>query len=155
MTIGFDLDAGLLGRHLGGHLEVHDVAGVVLDDVQHAGAAVDELGGLVHLVGRRRREDLSGAGGVEHAEADEAAVQRLVAGAAAGDQPDLAGDRRVGSVDDLVLVVDPQLRVGGRDAAQRIGHDVGGIVDQLLHDVVSSLDLDAQATDSATSESGT
>ena len=89
---GFDLDAGFLGGHLGGHLEVQDVAGVVLDDVQHAGTGVDELGGFVHLVRCRRREHLTGAGGVEHADADEAAVERLVSGAAAGDETDLAGD---------------------------------------------------------------
>ncbi len=31
---------------LGRHLEVHDVAGVVLDDEEDAGAAVDRLGGF-------------------------------------------------------------------------------------------------------------
>src|SRR4051795_2711830 len=71
-----DLDAlGL--AHLGGHLEVHDVAGVVLDDVQDAGAAVDRLRRLEHLVRRRRGEDLAGTGGVEHAPPDVAAVHRL------------------------------------------------------------------------------
>ena len=53
-------------------------------------AAVDRLGGGQHLVGRRRGEHLARAGGVQHAEADEAGMQRLVAGAAAGDQRDLA-----------------------------------------------------------------
>ena len=90
---GSTFTPAVLGGHLGGHLEVHDVACVVLDDVQHAGAPVDELGRFVHLVGRRRREDLARARGVEHAETDEAAVERLVPGPAAGDQPDLAGDR--------------------------------------------------------------
>ena len=41
---GDDLGAGLGGHQLGGHLEVHHVAGVVLHDVQDAGAAVDALG---------------------------------------------------------------------------------------------------------------
>ena len=89
---GLHRDA-LVGGELGGHLEVHHVAGVVLDDVQHAGAAVDGLRGGEHLVGHGRGEDLARAGGVEHARADEAAVQRLVAGAAAGDQAHLAADR--------------------------------------------------------------
>src|SRR6266516_2900772 len=44
-----DGDAGdllaVVAGQVGGHLEVHDVAGVVLDDVQHAGAAVDPVGG--------------------------------------------------------------------------------------------------------------
>jgi len=35
---------------IGGHLEVHDIAGVVLDDMQDPGAAVDGLGGFQHLV---------------------------------------------------------------------------------------------------------
>ena len=45
-----DAGAGLGGRQLGGHLEVHDVAGVVLDDVQDACAAVHQLGRRQHLV---------------------------------------------------------------------------------------------------------
>ena len=61
-----DLDALALGE-VGGHLEVQHVAGVVLDDVQHAGAAVDRLGRLEHLVGRGRGEHLARAGRVEHA----------------------------------------------------------------------------------------
>ena len=91
VTTVCDPDARVGGGQLAGHLEVHDVAGVVLHDVQHAGARVDDLRRLEHLVGRRRGEDLAAARGVEHARADEAAVQRLVARAAAGDQRDLAG----------------------------------------------------------------
>ena len=54
------LHLGALGAaELGGHLEVHHVAGVVLDDVEHAGAAVDGLRRRLHLVRRRRREDLA------------------------------------------------------------------------------------------------
>jgi hypothetical protein len=49
---GFDLDP-LAGREVCGHLEVEHVARVVLDDVQDARAAVDRLGRLEHLVGRR------------------------------------------------------------------------------------------------------
>ena len=43
----------LAAGELGGHVEVHDVAGVVLDDVHHAGAAVDGLRRLDHLIRRR------------------------------------------------------------------------------------------------------
>ena len=71
-------------------LEVEHVAGVVLDDVEDAGAAVDGAGRGLHLVRDRRREDVAGARRVEHAETDEAAVERFVAGAAAGDERDLA-----------------------------------------------------------------
>src|SRR4051795_3978942 len=71
-----DLDP-LGGRELRGHLEVHDVARVVLDDVQDAGPTVHGLRGLVHLVRRGRGEHLARTGGVEHAVADEAALHRL------------------------------------------------------------------------------
>ena len=87
-----DVDAGLCRGELGGHLEVHEVAGVVLDDVQDAGAAVDGRGGRQHLVGNRGGEHLARAGGVEHPAADEPGVQGLVPGPAAGYQPDLAAD---------------------------------------------------------------
>ena len=45
-------------------------------------------------------------GRVEHADSDEAAVERLVPRAAAGDQRDLALDRGVLAQHDLVLGVD-------------------------------------------------
>ena len=79
--------------------------------MQHARAAVDALRGREHLVGHRRGEDLAGTRGVETAGADETALQRLVPGPAAGDDADLALHRRVTAEDDLVLVVDAQLRV--------------------------------------------
>ncbi len=53
-TNGLDLDfvarAGKRGGQLAGHLEVQHVTGVVLHDVQDAGAVVDLLGGDQHLV---------------------------------------------------------------------------------------------------------
>ena len=66
-------------------------------------------------------------------ETDEAGVQRLVPGAAAGDQADLAADRRVAAVDDPLLVVDPELRMGVGDAAQCVGDHVVRVVDELVH----------------------
>src|SRR5690606_8316627 len=98
--------------HLGGHLEVHDVAGVVLDDVQHTCAAVDGFGGFQHLVGSGAGEDLAGAGGVQHSHADEAAVHGLVAAATARDDPYFALYRRIGADDEVRVVVHPdQIRV--------------------------------------------
>ena len=47
---GLDLDS-LVFRQLGRHAEVEDVAGVVLDDVDDTGAAVDGLRRGEHLVG--------------------------------------------------------------------------------------------------------
>ncbi len=80
----------LAADHLCRHLEVHDVAVIVLDDEDHPGAGVDGLRRLQHLVWRRRGEDLARAGGVQHAMADETRVQRFVPRSAAGNQRDLA-----------------------------------------------------------------
>ena len=99
-------DLDLAGHELRRQLEVEDVAGVVLDDVEDAGAAVDGPGRRLHLVRDGRGEDVAGARGVEHAQADEAAVERLMAGAAARDQRDLALDRATGPQDDEVGGVD-------------------------------------------------
>jgi hypothetical protein len=128
---GLDRDA-FVGGVLGGQLEVHHVARVVLDEVHDAGAAVHGLGRGEHLVGHRGGEHLAGAGGVEHAEADEAAVQRLVARAAAGDQGDLARPRRVGAHDDLRFVFDAQdVPVRGREADERVLDRALGVVEEL------------------------
>ena len=54
-----DLDA-LVGRQLGGDLEVHHVAGVVLDDVDDARAGIDGLRRGDDRVRRRRGEHLAG-----------------------------------------------------------------------------------------------
>ena len=76
-----------VGRELGGHLEVHHVAGVVLHDVQHARRRRRSACVAASIwSGRRRGEHLARAGRVEHPGADEPAVQRLVPGSAAGDQ---------------------------------------------------------------------
>src|SRR5207245_6194658 len=92
VVVGDDrVDLGALATgQLRGHLEVHDVAGVILDDVQDAGAPVDGRRRPRHLVGSRRGEDRTRTRRIEHAEPDVAAVHRLVAAAAARDQPDFA-----------------------------------------------------------------
>ncbi len=76
--------------HLRGHGEIHHIAFVILDDEKHACAGVDGLRSLDHLVRRRRGEDLAGAGGIEHAAADKARMQRLMPRTAARNQGDLA-----------------------------------------------------------------
>ena len=120
---GLDLDALVRGQ-LGGELEVEHVARVVLDDVHHAGAAVDGLRRGEHLVGHRGGEDRARAGGVEHAEPDEAAVQRLVPRAAARDERDLALHRGVPADDELVLEVDAdEVGMRRRQAGERLGDD--------------------------------
>jgi len=78
---GHHLGAVLGSGELGRHLEVHDVARVVLHDVQHTRTAVDEVVGGEHLVGGGGGEHLAGTGGVEHPPPDVPAVQGLVPGA--------------------------------------------------------------------------
>ena len=129
-----DLDAGLGVDDLGGHLEVHDVAGVVLDDVQNAGSTVDGAGGGHHLVGDRGGEDLSGAGGIEHAGAHEAAVEGLVPAASPGDDGDLALLLGSAAVDDVLVEVDVELvGVGCGHAPQGVRDHVVNGVDEFLH----------------------
>ena len=61
-------------------------------------------------------------------------MERLVTRAAAGDESDLALDRRVLPDDDLVVEVDAQqVAVRGREAGERLLDDVVRGVDELLH----------------------
>ena len=83
-----DLDLVHL-RHFTGHFEVHHVAGIVLDDHQHALVSRDGLDALIDLIRRGRGEDCARDRRIQHTRADVAAVRRFVAGAAAGDQRDL------------------------------------------------------------------
>ncbi len=127
-----DLDPFVLGQ-LGRHAEVEHVAGVVLDDVHDARAAVDGLRRREHLVGHGRGEDGSRTGGVEHADPDEAAVQRLVPAPSARDQGDLAADRGSLADDDLILEIDGQeIGVRGLEPGERLGDEVVRVVEELL-----------------------
>src|SRR5690606_35714478 len=85
---------------LGGHLEVEHVHGVVLDDLDHTGATVGGLHGGEDRLGAGRGEHRTRYRGVEHADADEPRVQRIVTAAAPGHEPDLAADRTTGSGDE-------------------------------------------------------
>ena len=124
----------LAGEHLRRHLEVHDVAGVVLDDEQDAGAAVDRRGRGEHLIRRGRREHLTGAGGIEHAIADEAGVQGLVAGAAAGNQRHLVVHRRPGAGDEGRIVRElDQIGMRRGKTVEALSQDALNGVHQLLH----------------------
>jgi hypothetical protein len=102
--------------------------------VDHPGSAVDGLRRGKHLIRNGRSEDGAGSGCVEHSLPDEAAVQGLVAGAAARDQSDLSFDRRILPQDELVLEVDPhEVGMCSPEAGKRLPHDVVGGVDELLH----------------------
>src|SRR5918997_6484344 len=132
----YPLRLGELARHL----EVEHVARVVLDDVEDPRTAVDGLGRLEHLVRGWAGEDGAGAGGVEHARSDEAAVGRLVARAAAGDEGHLALHGGVGADDDAVLGNHPdQARVRQLHPPQHLVDDPLGRVDDFLHVSLSSV----------------
>ena len=86
-----------------------------------AAAGVDGFDGGDHLVGRRRGEHLAGTGGVEHAVADEASVQRLVPRTATRDQRHFARLQRA-PADELVLGAEcDDIRMCGREAVQAFG----------------------------------
>src|SRR5215208_322895 len=142
IVIGDDV-VGLYSFGLGQlpcHLEVQYVAGVVLDDVEDAGPAVDGLARIEHLVGGGAGKDGAGAGGVEHARSDETAVGRLVARATAGDECYLALHRGVGAYDYVGLGDDPeQASVGPLHPPEHVLDDPLGRVDDFLHLPVSSL----------------
>ena len=134
-----DLDAFHIG-HIGSHFEVHDIAGVVLDDQQHALAGVDRLDGLKDLVGRGRGEHRASHSAVEHAGADIAAVGGFVAAAAAGNQRDLVAlvgaHEHIGAFHALHI-----LGMGLDDAFQHFVDDVFGIVDEFFHGCLSPVKI--------------
>ena len=116
-------------RQLRRHLEVHDVAGVVLDDVQDAGPAIDRRRRPRHLVGSRRGEHRTGTRRIEHAQADVAAVHRLVTAATARYQANLAFTRSILADDHVRVVLHPDQVGMGR------GHPGHGVLDLRLRRV--------------------
>jgi len=132
---GLDLDPFRVG-HLGRHAEVQDVALVVAEQVEDAGAAVDCLGGREHLLDGRRGEDVADRAAVHEPLPDVSHEHRQVAGAAAGRDADLALDGRVGANDGPPVGPDELelVRVGQDDALQHFIHERERIVDDLLHE---------------------
>ena len=127
-------DTGVHFNEFGGHLEIHDVAGVILHDVEDAGPAIDGGGGGSDLVGNGRGEDLARAGGVQHACADEAAVKGLVPAAASGDDGDLAVLLGSSAVDDAPIDIDSKrIRMCRGHAGQGFRDDGISGIDELLH----------------------
>ena len=78
-VIRFDV---LIFRHIDGHLEVHDIARVVLHDAEHARVRRNGLDALIDHVRRRRCEYGSCDRRIEHALAYEAAMRGLMPRAA-------------------------------------------------------------------------
>src|SRR5918994_2788788 len=127
------LYAFVLGE-LASHLEIEHVARVVLDHVEDPGPTIDGLARLEHLVRGGAGKHGAGAGGVEHARSHEAAVGRLVARAAAGDEGDLALHGGVGPNDDGRFGENAdQAAVGLLHAAEHLLDDPLWRIDDLLH----------------------
>gem|GEM_PF-4442558 len=120
--------------HLDGGLEVHHVALVVLDYRQYPLAAVAGGDECLELVGGRRGEHVAGGRAVEHPVADIAAVGRLVAAAAAGDDGDRVVDGRVVTHQYLCIGEPPHARIGGGHPVEHFVDHIVGVVDQFLHD---------------------
>src|SRR5215469_18510922 len=141
---GGNVDVVVFGQ-LRCHLEVQYVACVVLDDMQHARAGADGLGRDQHLVRHGGGEDLARTRRVEHAVPDEAAVQRLVARTASGQEANFARRRAACPGDHLVLKVDRQAGMRRGNAGEGVGHYAVGRIDELLHAVVSRTGSDAES----------
>ena len=85
---------------------------------------------------------MAGTGRIQHAQADEAAVERFVAGATAGDQGDLALDRAAGPEDDEVGGVDADdVPAGAAEAGQAFRDEIGDVVEELLHGITISFEV--------------
>ncbi|CAJ3750253.1 Uncharacterised protein [Burkholderia pseudomallei] len=131
-----DLDRNAVrARELGRETEIEAVARVVLHDEQRAVRARRRANRGEHRVGGRRREDFAAHGRAQHSRADIAAMRRLVAAAAAGDDRDRAlGRLRQRAPDQHVFVAEHgDMRRLPRDAFQHFAHDVGRMVDELFH----------------------
>ncbi len=123
-------------RDLGGEPEIEPVAGVVLDDQQHAGRAAHGADRVEHRVDRRRREHFARHRRAQHAAADITGMRGFVAGAAARHERDLAargGLGRVGAHHDRAVREQRQVGMQCDESVQQVGHHAFDIVDQLLH----------------------
>ena len=126
-----DRDAVLLRKR---HrvFEVHDVAGVVLHDQQHALRVRGRANGAVDLDLGRGGKDVAADGSVQHARSDEARVRGFMAAAAAADENDLVlGGSCAGN--DLILGVPSKRRICQRKTVTHLGDNMVCSVDDFLH----------------------
>ena len=123
----------LVARHVGGHLEVHDIAGIILDDQKDAFFSGDCLYGFIDLIRRRRRKDRPRHRGIQHALPDITCVSGLVPAASAGNQGDLSflfrrADQHVRPFDAFQI-----LRPCLADPLDHLLFDLIRRIDQLFH----------------------
>ncbi|MGY4290760.1 hypothetical protein ACVWXO_010026 [Bradyrhizobium sp. LM2.7] len=127
---GRGLDAVHLD-HLTGEVEIHAISAVIAVEPQHTRAAIGGADRLDAGIDRRTREHVADSAGVEQAVADIAGEQRQMAGAAPGDDADLALLRKPSAANDAALL---HQRGMCRDKARKqlIDERVGRI-HQFLH----------------------
>ncbi|MNG89337.1 hypothetical protein D3C79_481990 [compost metagenome] len=103
-------------QQFGRRFKVEDVTGVVLDDQQHPGTAVNGLATVVHFIRRRRGENLPWASTIQHSLAHEAAVHRLMAATTARQDRHFAWDRPRRAGHKYRILMHLQLRVSSSHA---------------------------------------
>ena len=122
----------LVGRHLGGDVEIHVVAGIVAVDVEDALTALPALGGRRITVGAGRGEDVARHGAIGQVFADEAGEQRLVAAATAEEHAHAPG-RQCRLDDGARRLEQPDVATVGRgQPLECLGHHVGRVIEDLL-----------------------
>jgi hypothetical protein len=114
--------------------EVQPVTGIVTERQHDTGAAVSRLGYPVHLLGRRRREQVTQDRAVGEPGTDYAAVGGVVTGPAPDNQADLAIQRST-RTDEAGRALDPVnvRRVRRRESADDIVLELGRIVVHVGH----------------------
>ena len=120
-------------RHVDRHLEVQDVARIVLDDGEDSRLGGDGLDSFIDLIGRRRGENGPCHGAVEHAFSDVAAMRRFVTAAAAGDERHLPFLFRRAHDDVSFVELSELFRRRLGKALDHLALDVVHLVDELLH----------------------
>jgi len=132
-------------RHLGRHVEVHAVAGIVAVEEQHARAAIGRSSAGEDRIGRGRGKDVADRDGVGEPAPDQPREGRLVAGAAPHHEADLAGSRALDRDQRTAVPLGPAqvARMRRQHALDHLVHDVGGVVDQLLgfHAILPALQI--------------
>ena len=129
---GVHFDAVLVFGKLRRVVEVHTVAGIVLDDEEHALVRGAFLDGVVDLNLRRGGKHVAADRAVQHTFADETRVRGFVTGAAARDEGNFVGVDFF-LFDYLVLLHEFEFGMGLGEAVAHIVDDCFGSVDYLFH----------------------
>ena len=121
-------------REFARHVEIHSVPAVVPVQVEDPAPAVDASRDVQHRLSARRVKDIADGATVEHPTADVPQEDRQVAGSAAGGQPHLPSDGRIGAHDGGEFVGARKLvAVGRQEPFEHLIHEIFGAVEDLFH----------------------